>query len=201
MDKALDLHTGLVVNETDLFQREFPCGDDSGHSDFLQEGSAVNAGHRHLRAGMEREIRKYMLKEINDTEILHDDAVQTLLHIWLHEVFEVFFNLGILDQSVDGHVELFSESVRKVDGFTELGFSGIVGIRSGPEPAASDVYSVGSGDVGSLQSFDRTGRGQKLCLKSGDACRSSAGNPFSHLSLIYGYCHCFCFHEVLHFPS
>ena len=201
VDKALDLHTGLVVNETDLFQREFPCGDDSGHADLLQEGSTVNTGHRHLRAGMEGKIRKYMLKKIDDAEILYNDPVKPLLHIWFHEVFEVFFHLGILDQSVDGHVELFSEPVCKVNGFTELGFTGIVGIRSRAEPAASDVYGVGSCNVGGLQSFDRTGRGQKLCLNGGDACLSSTGNPFGHLSLICGYCHCFCFHEVLHFPS
>ena len=165
VNKGLDLETGPFAERMKLRQGKLPRGNDAGHAVMFQKGGKFRSGDRHLRARMERKLRKDPVETAQDAEVLDQHRVNARLVIGTDKAGEIA-HLPFFEQCVDGQVDLCAAQMCVVDRLKELLLVRVVGVGPRAEAASPDVYRVRAGGDHALQHFHRTGRSQQFCAQS-----------------------------------
>ena len=75
MDEDFELAIGRLADGADFGEREFARQRDAADAEALREADAIGAGDAHLRAAVDFEIGRDLLRHAHDADILHDDGV------------------------------------------------------------------------------------------------------------------------------
>ena len=140
VSKRLDLHAG-IRHALELRQRAFARRHHTRKAEIAEQLRALRVVDRHLRAGMQRQLRKALPGDANHAQILHDGRVHAGANQQLKHIAQVV-HLALLDQRIDGHIDLSAPLVRVLDRFLELLIVKIARIAARAESCIAQIDGV-----------------------------------------------------------
>ena len=79
MDKDFELAIGSFADCSNFGEREFARQGDAADAEALREPDAIGAGDTHLRAAVDFQVGRDLLRHADDAGVLHDDRVGSRL--------------------------------------------------------------------------------------------------------------------------
>ena len=80
MNEGLELHRYVPSKIPDLCQRQFSCGNDTGHAEIGEKPDRFGCRHGHLGARVQGKRRERAMQIRKDTKVLHDHTVEAFFN-------------------------------------------------------------------------------------------------------------------------
>ena len=135
MHEALDLKPRLLLHLPDLRKGQLPCRNHPGDPFLLKKCRSVRTGDRHLRARMNRQIRKIPSQIPDHSQILNDHAVGA------PQIIELV-DLRILEQRIDRKIDSPPMDMNIIDRLQKLLFRQVLRICPCPESRPADIDRI-----------------------------------------------------------
>ncbi len=158
MNEAFNFQSAFPVYGFDLFQGQFPGGDDPAGARLLQKPGSFRAAQGHLCAGMDIQVRERLADVQKDAHILYNHCVQSLLVIGKKVIIQLF-QLLVLQKRVDSQVEPAAMQVAVVHRLQKLFFRKIVCVGPGSKTGASHIDGVCACRHSGFHALKGAGRG------------------------------------------
>ena len=161
MDEYFKGHALAVafLNGPDIHHGTFPGQNSQVDPQFLRMINPSWACERHLRGGMDGEIRAQVAYHVAKPNVLNDDCI----HIDRHDRSKLLLYRGKFiseDQCIHGHITTNSMTMKEGHDRWQVLQGKIISPHPGVEPGQSKINGVRSIGNGSLEAFPITSRSQ-----------------------------------------
>ncbi len=150
MRECLDFGVRTCDDFANLRQRKLTRQHDARKAECFHGAGALDVVNRHLRARMERQVRRIFAGNLCDAEILHERGIRTDFLQKLKIAADIV-KLFIEHHRVDSDMNVHAAQVGKADSFGERFFVKIVCIGARAKLAACEVHGI----CASLDSSDQ----------------------------------------------
>ena len=125
----------------DLLQAQFPGRHDAADAEFLHQFHRLRVIHRGLGRQVDRQFRKVLSQHTDQTHVRRDDGIRADLP-QRRRIVESVRQLPVLQQSIEGHVDLHAALVGIADGIPEPGQGEILSLCAGIKTGAAQIDRV-----------------------------------------------------------
>ena len=144
-----------------FFQTQLARQNNTFHTGFSSKLNTLGISNRHLRTGMQRQVRHYLPGQTDHTQILYDNTVDA--HITQkQQIISQFAQLTVIDQRVDSDIQSHTVHMSKVNSLLHFFTVKITGILTCAKSFAAHIYSISTGIHRRFQRFPAPGRSEQF---------------------------------------
>ena len=158
VDEALDLHWGAVAQIGDLVSAQLPAHHHPGHAQVGGGFGPVQGVDGHLGAGVEGQVRRHLAAHPRHAQVLHQQGVHAHLADLIHQLGGLG-QLPVVEEGVEGEIDLDPAEVAVLDGLLEGGFVEVDCVAAVVEVAIAQVDGVSTALDGGADGLWGTGGG------------------------------------------
>ena len=160
MDKGFNLRT-TAAGSSDFLQAQLTRQNAALHACGYSKINAAAVRNRHLRAGVQRQLRHNFLRQTDNAQVLHDNAIHTNV-AQKAQIFCQLRQLAVVDKRVDRNIQAYMMHMRKIYRLCHLLLIKIAGIGTSAERLAAHINGICTGIHRCLQRLPASGWGQQL---------------------------------------
>ena len=161
VDEDIHFHRYLLHHGLDFFGAHFAGQNHAGEAQLMHLFCAGDIVHRHLRGGVQRNIRCPLAQQFHNAQVLHQNGIDAVLAGRTDGFLQVL-HLTVEDQCIEGHVHFHAAGLAGFRHLAELFFIKVFGVAAGIELTVAKVHRIGAAIQRSLQAFHAAGRSQNF---------------------------------------
>jgi len=150
VDEDLELEVGGLGDLANLLEGELAGEDGAVEAVAREEVGPPGRGDVHLRGAVEPELGKVLLDDVHEAEVLDDEAVGPHPVQVLEELVHAV-GLALLEDRVDGYVDLLRVLAAVLDGGLELAEGEVRAPHAGIEALQAEIDGVGALAYGGVE--------------------------------------------------
>ena len=163
MHEHLQLNAAIFPDGRDFLKRQFSGEYHAPNAHFLRRGRAQAVMQRHLRTGMEPELREKPAAYPDDPQVLHDNAVDADL-LKLVKEMDGLFKLALLNKNIKRYVNFSFKAVRMGDKIGQRLNGEIACAQPRVKISKTEIHRIRPGVKSRMEAFYRSGGSEQFGL-------------------------------------